>query len=525
MHRPVRLRLQISVGVVGAALVVALGVTLLLLNTIKLHDSARASARSDAYTTAVIDVERLVVDAETGLRGYIITRRTLFLAPTRTARAEAAAWIAALDRAATADGTFVPEARQLERSARTYLETYVPTVQTLAAHHPQQARSLAVTLEGKQLVDAVRSQTATLEAHVSAVDRARQRSAQSAADHATTEAVLVLVLLTLLTLLTGAVLGRLVIARDWAQRRSEETTDILRRSLLPARVPTVPECELAVRFLPAQAAELVGGDFYDVFPVASGGWAIVVGDVCGKGADAAAVTAMARWTLRSLAGTESGPADALRFLNRSMLGLDLGGRFITVVYALLTVEGGHAQAEIACAGHPPAILVPSGDAVRSLPAHGTLLGIWPDVQLETARVTLAPGDALVLYTDGVSDPGPGPERMPADALHQLSGGVDAETLADRMRRFAADSGAPQRDDIAILALRFLGERRDRATGAAHGDAREGAVFSTPIGEPMRAPGGAAGYRAPLFPGAPFRRWSSRPGGRGSRHRSRRRIRR
>ena len=118
-------------------------------------------------------------------------------------------------------------------------------------------------------------------------------------------------------------------------RRSEHTARTLQQSLLPAVIPNLPSCELAVRFAPAGAGDLVGGDFYDVFAVGDEHWAVVIGDVCGKGAQAAAVTAMARWTLRSFAGSPRSPADVLRSLNAAMLRQDLDGRFITVIYALL----------------------------------------------------------------------------------------------------------------------------------------------------------------------------------------------
>ena len=231
---------------------------------------------------------------------------------------------------------------------------------------------------------------------------------------------------------------------------------MLRQSLLPTALPPIPGCELAVRFLPAQAGELVGGDFYDAFAVSDGRWAIIVGDVCGKGAEAAAVTAMARWTLRSLASWSVSPDEALRFLNRAMLGEDLDGRFITVAYVLLTVENGAARVSLACAGHPPPILVPASGDPRALPSRGTVLGVWPDIRLQTTELALEHGDAIVLYTDGVSDPGPGPERHPAEALRDDARGADAAGLADALERYATEPAQEQRDDIAIVAVQFTG---------------------------------------------------------------------
>ncbi len=229
---------------------------------------------------------------------------------------------------------------------------------------------------------------------------------RDSADTAVAEAIAVLVALTLLTVLLGAFLGRLALARDRARARSERTAAILQRSLLPHGLPTVPRCELAVRFRPAGAGELVGGDFYDVFALGKGRWAIVLGDVCGKGAEAAAITAMARWTLRSYITDTDDPAEPLRFLNASMLRQDLDGRFITVAYLLLSTERDRAQVSVACAGHPAPIHVPALGEPVAVDARGPLLGVWPDIDLETERLVLMPGDSLVVYTDGVTDQGP-----------------------------------------------------------------------------------------------------------------------
>jgi serine phosphatase RsbU (regulator of sigma subunit) len=482
MRRLVRLPAQIAVVVALGALLVAFGVALLLVNTVNLHHGADATARSDAYLVSVLDVERPVVDAETGLRGYVLTGRSIFLAPTRAAQAAFPRAETALRRAAARDGAFGPQASALASKAESYLADYVPAVERLVRQNPRGARSFAITLQGKNLVDVVRATAVRLEQLVQRREQHRQRTAAVEAGHATTEAIVVLVLLTVLTLLLGAFLGRLVISRERARRQSEATTRILRQSLLPSEIPAIPDCELAVRFIPARAEELVGGDFYDVFPVGTGRWAIVLGDVCGKGADAAAVTAMARWTLRSLAATPLTPADALRFVNRAMLNLDLNGRFITIAYLLLTLDGGEAHASLACAGHPPGILVPAVGEPSVLSARGTLLGVWPDITVDACDIDLANGDSVVLYTDGVSDPGPGPARLPVQALSDRPAGASAEQLAGALQAYAGEPAGAQRDDIAILALRFVDRRRERQQFAG------GAPLEVPrSGGPVLAP--------------------------------------
>jgi serine phosphatase RsbU (regulator of sigma subunit) len=471
MQRALRLPARIALVVGAGALLVALGVTLLLVNTVKLHHSADATGRSDDYLVAVINLERLVVDAETGVRGYVITGQPVFLQPTHAAQQGYGKAKAAVSRAASADGAFIAEARAFEHAGDAYMTGYLPKTLDLAAHDRPASQTYATTLAGKQFVDAVRARAAALEREVSAREATRQDTAKTEASQSIIEAILVLVLLTASTLLLGVFLGYLVLSRERARRRSEQTVEVLRQSLLPTSLPAIPGCDLAVRFHPAQEAELVGGDFYDAFAVSDGRWAIIVGDVCGKGAEAAAVTAMARWTLRSLASWSVGPDEALRFLNRAMLGEGLEGRFITVAYLLLTIGDGTARVSLACAGHPPPILVPSSGEPRVLPARGTLLGIWPDIRLQTTELALEHGDTIVLYTDGVSDPGPGLEREPAEALHGHAPGAGADELADAVERYATQPREPQRDDIAIFALQFTNRPQGEGADGAHPDQR------------------------------------------------------
>jgi len=126
-----------------------------------------------------------------------------------------------------------------------------------------------------------------------------------------------------------------------------------------------------------------------VFAVGADQWGLAIGDVCGKGPQAAAITAMARWTLRSLVGDAQAPAEVLRKLNEFMFRQDLNGRFITLVDAVLDLRGDEARVTLACAGHPPAIVVSdSGEPVR-VNASGDLLGVWPEIRLrDTSRQTI-----------------------------------------------------------------------------------------------------------------------------------------
>jgi serine phosphatase RsbU (regulator of sigma subunit) len=214
-----------------------------------------------------------------------------------------------------------------------------------------------------------------------------------------------------------------------------------------------------------------------VFAVGADRWALAIGDVCGKGPGAAAVTAMARWTLRSLAGTPRPPTEVVQAVNDAMLRQDLDGRFITLVYALLDVRGEEARLTLACAGHPPPIVVSRGGKVTGVPAFGDLVGVWPDIRLEEVDLRLQAGEALVLYTDGVTDQGPARPthpphstavrhvpsdvaRSPVQVLRDLDGERSADALADALRVEAERWSGPTRDDVAIVAVRYLPPKAD-----------------------------------------------------------------
>lgn len=450
-----RLSARLTVVVVAGALIVAGGVALLLNNTVQLRDGTVSSERADNYLLSVVNLERLVVDAETGLRGQVITGRTLFLQPLQRAEARLPAAIRALERAASQDGMYRRQSAALIGVVRSYMSGYVTQVRVLAARDLPAARSLTVTLQGKQLVDGIRSRVAELEHLLSSSQTARERSAHHTATSSIVEAIVVLVLLTLLTVVLGGYLGHLVVARERARDRSEDVSRTLQQSIMPAAIPEIPGCELATRFIPGGGA--VSGDFYDVLEVRSGEWALIIGDVCGKGAPAAAATAMARWTLRSALTQGAGPPEALRLLNAVVLNESTDGQFVTAACIRLTLEAESARVLTACAGHPAPILVPYRDAPAAVAAEGDLLGILPTIRLQTAEVQLHPGDSLVAYTDGVTDQGAEVRRSPELALADRGTQDGAQDLVKILEDLARHPVGRHPDDIAILALRFLGQ--------------------------------------------------------------------
>ncbi len=170
---------------------------------------------------------------------------------------------------------------------------------------------------------------------------------------------------------------------------------------------------------------------------------------------------MARWTLRGLLEWGASPAEALRMLNDTILRQDLDRRFVTAACMQLSASNGGFGLTVACAGHPPPILVPAQGPPRALASSGTLLGVLPSIELTPVHAELGEGDAVVAYTDGVTDQGPEegvpPERALADRPAEAEAG--AEALVDALEALSRSATGPYRDDVAILALRFVGQRQ------------------------------------------------------------------
>jgi len=239
--------------------------------------------------------------------------------------------------------------------------------------------------------------------------------------------------------------------------QQRDVARVLQDSLLPERLPELPGLELAARYRPAGDGSEIGGDFFDVFPVAGGSTALLIGDVTGKGARAAALTGLTKHTLRTAGLYEQDPSALLTVLNGALLSArNEGGRYCTVALCTLRPQDGGALVRLAVAGHPLPFVVRAGGEVAHAGRPGTLLGYVPDLALRDDEVHLGPGDALVLYTDGVTGAtAAGP--LVDDRLGELlraAAGADAEALAGRVEAAAVDAqdGAP-RDDVAVAVVR------------------------------------------------------------------------
>jgi sigma-B regulation protein RsbU (phosphoserine phosphatase) len=245
------------------------------------------------------------------------------------------------------------------------------------------------------------------------------------------------------------------------QRRAENLARTLQQSLSPPHLPQVAGLDVAVHYEPF-ATEEVGGDFYDLFPLAPDRAGFFLGDVCGKGASAAVVTSLARYTIRSAAMLSSEPAAILANLNAALLmELDGGGRMqmCTVVYGEIDTSAETAVVTLAVAGHPPPLVVRADGTVESPVAHGTILGAFANPGFETCTFDLHQGDAIVVYSDGILDvelDGARVDESRLEALLAQAPGVDAQDLVDRLE--GALHGTPLRDDVAIMALRRTASR-------------------------------------------------------------------
>jgi integral membrane sensor domain MASE1 len=257
--------------------------------------------------------------------------------------------------------------------------------------------------------------------------------------------------------LTSLILAAVVSERRLAEDTAERIADTLQESLLPAHLPDIPGIEHAVDFRPAGERHIVGGDFYDWFQNEDGSWSVVVGDVRGKGADAARTTALARYTLRAAAGYEHRPSRVLELLNEAIR-RQAPDQSCTVAYARLDLgDGGRVRVTVAIGGHPlPLVLGPAG-AVDPVGSPGTLLGVVPDPKLSDHTTDLAPGATLVMYTDGLTDAF-APARIVTQAQLVTSlracAGRSAPGIVEGIQKtlLGGNSGEP-RDDIVVVALR------------------------------------------------------------------------
>ncbi|MFI9343987.1 PP2C family protein-serine/threonine phosphatase [Streptomyces sp. NPDC052773] len=251
----------------------------------------------------------------------------------------------------------------------------------------------------------------------------------------------------------------------------------LQRTLLPPALPVVPGLELACHYHTASVHD-VGGDFYDVFPVDGGRWAFFLGDVCGKGPEAATVTALARHTLRAAAQIDPDPVTVLNTLNTALLtDVTAGSRFCTALFGLLAPQqDGGFTITIATGGHPPVYHVRPDDSgavwVKAIrPKGGMLVGAFPQAPFAQTTFSLAPGESLFLYTDGLTEARTARGAMLGEDgltgfLHQRTRPVTATSLVEDTVALLTSLPDGAGDDVALLALSVTGPETAPDTGIA-----------------------------------------------------------
>jgi phosphoserine phosphatase RsbU/P len=265
------------------------------------------------------------------------------------------------------------------------------------------------------------------------------------------------------TFIGVASMSALVLAAVMTERQRIEDAAIyisetLQRGLLPAHLPEIPGAEMAVASRPAGEGEIVSGDFYDWFASGTGRWDVMLGDIGGKGAAAARTTALARYTLRADAAHEDRPSRILGLLNGA-LRRQAPGETCTVAYGrIIPSGGGGAELVVSLAGHPPPLVIRGGGAVEQVGVAGNLLGAVPNPLLDDRRATLAPGDAVLLYTDGLTD-AYAPYRIVSqeelvEAVASCAGRPAADIAATVQGIVLEENGRRPRDDITVLVVRI-----------------------------------------------------------------------
>lgn len=253
---------------------------------------------------------------------------------------------------------------------------------------------------------------------------------------------------------------RTVESERWQRRRAEQLTEVLQRRLLPSDVPQIPGMEIAMFYRPL--SDDLGGDFFDVFDVDEGRWAVAIGDVCGKGPEAAAVMGEVRATLRAVARMDRAPDAALVRLNdlfyrdNEVTDEVASERFCTASLVLITQTSAPASLSIANAGHPLALIRRVDGTVETFGVPGQLLGPFTDATIEATETDLNPGEVLLLYTDGAIEQRGSSIDVGQRALSTALGTAplaSAEAALAHVRSVIEQLHGSFSDDIALVLIR------------------------------------------------------------------------
>jgi serine phosphatase RsbU (regulator of sigma subunit)/PAS domain-containing protein len=253
--------------------------------------------------------------------------------------------------------------------------------------------------------------------------------------------------------------SRAAIAIDNARlyRERDHIARSLQERLLPKKLPRIPGVDVAARYLPAGDVLQAGGDFYDLFEMDDGSWKAVIGDVCGKGPEAAALMGFVRFTTRAASRQDTKPSEALVKLNKALLEeLEAGkGEFCTAAVVRIRPQDEGVRLTIAVAGHPLPLVVRANGDVEEAGIPGTLLGMFEEIDVSEQIVDLHAGDALVMLTDGVLEAGRDPvwEGTIIPRLLSTCTDLSPDAIADRIKAAVADLDDRRTDDVAVLVMK------------------------------------------------------------------------
>jgi serine phosphatase RsbU (regulator of sigma subunit) len=248
-------------------------------------------------------------------------------------------------------------------------------------------------------------------------------------------------------------------------------TEILTAALLPPSLQRVDGVDFAGIYRPAQDTARLGGDFYDVHPLEAGGSLALLGDVCGKGLEAAVLAGKIRNTLQALLPMADDHLRMINLLNSSLLSAH-ETRFATLVLASATLADSHVRLRLTRAGHLPPLIVRTDGRVDEVMGSGALVGVLPTIVGSTQEIDLAPGETCLLYTDGIIEAQGGPlgDEMFGEARLRRAladcAGMPAEAMVEHVLMLATDwlGGAPH-DDMAVLAIAAPAGPRGAVPGA------------------------------------------------------------
>jgi hypothetical protein len=256
-------------------------------------------------------------------------------------------------------------------------------------------------------------------------------------------------------LMLAAERAALAIRRADLYERQERIASMLQEALTPVELPDIPRLDVSVLYRAAGRGIEAGGDFYDLFQRGRGEWSLVVGDVCGRGTRAAAVTGLVRGAVRALATLHGSPSRVLEQANEAMVRSEVE-RFCTAVYATIRPVKRGVRIRLARAGHPPPLVVRADGSVEEVYPAGALIGVFANLVFEEVSVVLGPGDAILLYTDGLVE-----RSRTLDAPGALArelGRAAGRSAAGVVRHLVDASGVAvgdERDDVVILVARVL----------------------------------------------------------------------